>query len=74
MVFPLIANAGPVVEAVETGRIEDLVSQGRSAGEARLLIVFYFHGPTLARGLAFAVPNCNQRCIAIGIDIEAVLA
>src|SRR5580765_5399715 len=74
MIFPVVADAAPVIEAIGPGRIRHLVTEGRPSGKAHLVILFYFYGPALASGLALAMPNRDQRGIAIGVDIEAVLA
>src|SRR5207302_9229193 len=74
MIFALVANAAPVVKAVEIGNTGDLMIKGVAITEPRLVASVNFDARTLARGDALAFPHANKSDIAVGINIEAIVA
>src|ERR1700685_2731761 len=74
MVFALIADLAPVVEAIRRGSVADLMRQGIPVAEARLLAFVHAHRRALTSGFALAFPHRYQSCVSAGINIEAILA
>jgi hypothetical protein len=73
VVFTLVANLAPVVEAVFSRGIADLVRQRISIGEAGLLTFMQTNGRPLSSRVAFALPNCHYGRVSGGVDVEAVV-
>jgi hypothetical protein len=74
IVFTLVANLAPVVKAIFSRGIADLVRQGISIGEAGLLAFMQTHGGPLSGRLALALPNRHYSRVSGGVNIEAVVA
>jgi hypothetical protein len=73
IVFTLVANLAPIVEAVFSRSIADLMRQRISIGEAGLLAFVQTNGRTLSARFAFALPNCHYGRVSGGVDVEAVV-
>jgi hypothetical protein len=73
IVLPLIANLAPIVEAVGTRSIGNLVRQRISTGECSLLTRMHANGWALTGGFAFTLANSHHGGIGIRIYIESVV-
>ena len=69
----LIADSAPIVEAIATRCVADLMSQGISVGKAGLLPFVYANRLSLPGGFALTLPNGYQRSVSVRIDIETIL-
>jgi hypothetical protein len=74
VVFTLVANLTPIVEAIFSRGIADLVRQRISIAEAGLLAFMQTNRGTLSGRLALALPDCYYSRVAGGVDVEAVVA
>jgi hypothetical protein len=74
VVFPLIADLAPIIEAVGSGCGINLMRQRISVGEPGLLTFVHTNRLALAGGFALAFPHRDQGCVSVRIDVEAVLA
>jgi len=59
VVFALVANLAPIVEAIFSRGIADLVRQRISIREAGLLTFMQTNGGTLSGRFALALPDCH---------------
>jgi hypothetical protein len=74
IVFTLVANLAPIVEAIFSRGVADLVRQRISISEAGLLAFMQTDGGTLSSRFALALPNRNYGRVAGGVDVEAVVS
>jgi hypothetical protein len=74
MKFAVAAYAAPFIEAILARSVVGGMDHRHSAGEANLLARFHAHRISAAGSHTLAFPNRDQGCVAIGIDIETIVA
>jgi hypothetical protein len=74
VILAIVANAAPVVEAVEVGRTGGLMLERSASRKGRLMAGTQFHARALAIGFAFPFPNRDRSDVSIGIDVKAIVA
>src|SRR5882762_1549276 len=74
MIFPVVAHAAPVIEAVESGDAGNPVLQRSATRKTGLFLGTDAHAIPLSIGLALPLPDRDGSGVGAGIDVEAVVA
>ena len=74
IVLTLVADFAPIVETIWRGCVADLMRQGISIAEARLLAFMHAHRGALTSRFALTFPYRYESRVSVGIDIEAIFA
>jgi hypothetical protein len=74
LVFTLIANLAPIIEAVRPRCVVNLMRQRISTREARLLTGMHTNRGALACRFTLSLSDGDQGCVSVGVYIEAVVA